>query len=99
MTVVTSPEAGSVEPAQLTISYTEGDDGWITAQVVEYPAAISQGRSRHEAWVNVLDALHDLTHEPTASEKVAYTVQARIVEPIAAVLHKRLGRHGDRLFT
>lgn len=98
MTAITSPEAGSVEPAQLTISYTEGDDGWITTQVVEYPAAISQGRSRHEAWVNVLDALHDLTHEPTTAERVAYTVQARIVEPVAGLFHKRR-RRGDRLFT
>lgn len=35
-----SPE--SLDPARLTISYTENEDGWVTAQVVEYPAAISQ---------------------------------------------------------
>jgi hypothetical protein len=78
--VTATPGPGSVEPAQLTITYTENDDGWITAQVAEYPAAISQGPTRHEAWVNVLDALHDLTHEPTLTERVAFTVEARLAE-------------------
>ena len=76
MASAAAPDAGSVDPARLTIAYTENDDGWVTAQVVEYPAAISQGATRHEAWVNVLDALHDLTHEPTLAERVAFTVQA-----------------------
>lgn len=95
MSTATRPEPGAIEPAQLTISYSENDDGWITAQVVEYPAAISQGRSRHEAWLNVLDALHDLTHEPTTSERVAFMVQARIIEPVAELL-ERFGRGGRR---
>jgi hypothetical protein len=71
-----TPEPGSVDPAQLTIRYTENTDGWVTAQVVEYPAAISQGPTRHQAWINVLDALHDITHEPTLAERVAFTVEA-----------------------
>jgi hypothetical protein len=75
-----APEPGSVELAQLSITYTENEDGWVTAQVVEYPAAISQGATRHEAWVNVLDALHDLTHEPTLAERVAFTAEARLAE-------------------
>jgi hypothetical protein len=36
-------EPGSIEAAQLSVTYTENEDGWVTAQVVEYPAAISQG--------------------------------------------------------
>ncbi len=78
--MTSSPEPGSAEPGQLTISYTENEDGWVTAQVVEYPAAISQGATRHEAWVNVLDALRDLTHEPTLAERWAFTVEARLAE-------------------
>jgi hypothetical protein len=76
----TPPERGSVEPEQLTISYTENDDGWVTAQIVEFPAAISQGPTRRDAWINVLDALHDLTHEPTLAERVAFTADARLAE-------------------
>jgi hypothetical protein len=75
--------AGSGDPAQLTVLYSTSEDGWVTAQIAEYPAAISQGRTQHEAWTNVLDALHDLTHEPTAAERVASTVQARIVQPLS----------------
>jgi hypothetical protein len=75
-----TPDAGSDEPARLTITYSENDDGWITAQVVEYPAAISQGATQHEAWVNLLDALHDLTHTPTLAEHVAFTVDAWLGE-------------------
>ncbi len=82
MSATVHPSAGATDPAQLTITYTDGEDGWVTAQIVEFPAAISQGRSRHEAWLNVLDALHDVTHKPTMSERVAFTVQARVVEPL-----------------
>lgn len=46
------------EPLRLTIRYEEPDEeGWIVASVPEVPGAISQGRSRDEARVNVLDAL------------------------------------------
>lgn len=43
---------------RLTIAFDEPDeDGWIVAQVVEVPGAMSQGRSREEARENVIDAL------------------------------------------
>src|SRR2546421_6598646 len=54
--------SSSVEPGHLTIRYTENEDGWITAEIVEVPEAISQGSSQHEARVNVVEALHDLIH-------------------------------------
>jgi predicted RNase H-like HicB family nuclease len=54
----------------LTIRYEDGGDGWITAQIAEVPAAISQGRTREEARANVISALHDLTHEPTLAERL-----------------------------
>jgi predicted RNase H-like HicB family nuclease len=43
---------------EFTIAF-EGpeEDGWIVAQVLEVPGALSQGRTREEARVNVLDAL------------------------------------------
>ena len=44
----------------LTIRYEDAGDGWLTAQVVEIPGAISQGSSREEARSNVLDALEVL---------------------------------------
>ncbi|MGH2903124.1 MAG: type II toxin-antitoxin system HicB family antitoxin [Solirubrobacteraceae bacterium] len=41
-----------------TIAFAEPDeDGWIVAQVLEVPGALSQGRTREEARENVLDAL------------------------------------------
>jgi len=41
-----------------TIAFDEPDeDGWIVARVLEVPGALSQGRTRAEARVNVLDAL------------------------------------------
>jgi hypothetical protein len=84
MATIDAPHpAASPEPVQLTITYTENEDGWVTAQIVEVPEAISQGPSRHDAWVNVLAALHDLTHEPTIVERVAFTVHARIIEPLS----------------
>lgn len=43
---------------EFTIAYEEPDeDGWIVAQVLKVPGALSQGRTREEARVNVLDAL------------------------------------------
>jgi uncharacterized protein YdcH (DUF465 family) len=52
------------------------------AQVVEWPAAISQGRDEDEAFRNLLEAMRDLTHEPTGAERVALTLQARVIEPL-----------------
>ena len=41
-----------------TIVFEEPDEkGWIVARVLEVPGALSQGRTREEARVNVLDAL------------------------------------------
>src|SRR5690242_14993487 len=82
MGTTASPTTRPAEPDHLTIEYTENDDGWVTAQIREVPGAISQGPTRYDAWVNVVEALHDLTHEPTRSEAVALTVQARIIEPL-----------------
>ena len=72
----------------LTVQFSQNPDGTVTAQIQEIPSAISQGRTEDEAWMNVFDALHDLTHEPTASERVAYVVQARVVEPLLRHLHR-----------
>jgi hypothetical protein len=86
MSATVDSVAGSGDPAQLTVLYSTNEDGWVTAQIAEYPAAISQGRTEHEAWTNVLDALHDLTHQPTLAERIASTLQARIVEPLSGAV-------------
>ncbi len=41
----------------MTITYEQGDDGWIIASVPEVPGTHSQGRTRQEARDSVLDAL------------------------------------------
>jgi len=45
------------EAINLTIHYEDAGDGWVLATIPEIPGAISQGRSRAEARVNVIDAL------------------------------------------
>lgn len=45
---------------RLTILFEDAEDGWIAARIVEFPGAISQGRSHDEARANVIDALDDL---------------------------------------
>ena len=87
--------AATVEPdttQHLTIHYEEGEDGWITATIEQEPAAISQGRTREEAYANVLDALHDLKHQPTPLERVAFALQAHVVEPLGEALQRRLAK-------
>jgi predicted RNase H-like HicB family nuclease len=44
----------------LTIVFEPDEDGWIVASVPEVPGALSQGRTREEARVNVIDALHGI---------------------------------------
>jgi hypothetical protein len=57
------------------------------------PGAHGQGRTPEQAKANVLQAMHDLTHEPTTAERVAFTIQARVVEPVGHVLAVlRIGR-------
>ncbi len=41
----------------LTIRYSDAGDDWVTAEVLEIPGAISEGKTRDEAKANVLDAL------------------------------------------
>jgi predicted RNase H-like HicB family nuclease len=60
----------------LTIVYEDAGDGWVSAQIAEVPAAISQGRTRAEARANVISALHDLTHEPTLPERLLYRMRS-----------------------
>lgn len=42
---------------RLTVRFEDAGDGWVMAQVLEVPGAISQGRTREEARENVIDAL------------------------------------------
>lgn len=50
-----------------TVAYEDVGDGWVTARILEKPAAISQGRSREEARENVRDALRELLLYEAAS--------------------------------
>lgn len=45
------------ESLHLTIVFEDGEDGWVVASIPEVPGAHSQGRTREEARVNVVDAL------------------------------------------
>lgn len=73
----------------LTIRYEDGSDGWITATIDEEPAAISQGRTRDEAYSNLIDALHELRHTPSLAERVARTVERWAEEFVVTVRERR----------
>lgn len=74
------------EPLRLTIVYEDGEDGWIVASVPEVPGVHSQGRTRAEARVNVIDALrgilelrfgeHALTEPAPDSESLELVIAA-----------------------
>lgn len=64
------------ESLRFTITFADGDDGWIVAQVKEVPGAVSQGRTRAEARENVLDALRlMLSPEPGTADDDSEAVE------------------------
>ena len=42
---------------ELTVIIQQGEDGWITGQIEQIPAVISQGRTREELKFMLRDAL------------------------------------------
>lgn len=54
------PDAEGRSGEVLVVDYAKNEDGWVTARIREYPAAISQGRDHDAAFANVIAALHDL---------------------------------------
>ena len=48
------------ESLRVTIVFEQGEDGWIVASIPEVPGANSQGKTREEAWQNVIDALRGI---------------------------------------
>lgn len=68
----------------MTIAF-EGpdDDGWIVAQVVEVPGAISQGRTREEARENVIDALRLMLERHLATHGCAQGCRRRKAYEVA----------------
>jgi predicted RNase H-like HicB family nuclease len=72
--------AASIE---FTIAFDEPDeDGWIVARVLEVSGALSQGRTREEARVNVLDALRTVL---TPDEELAGRTQQADLEHLRFV--------------
>lgn len=45
---------------RITIVYQQNEGGWITSSIPEFPGAVSQGKTREEARLMVLDALNEL---------------------------------------
>lgn len=42
---------------QLTMIIEKGENGWYVGQILEYPAALSQGKTIKELRENLIDAL------------------------------------------
>lgn len=55
------------EQLDLTIVYEPGEEGWVIASIPEVAGVFSQGKTREEARVNVIDALR-LMLSPEPSE-------------------------------
>ena len=73
------------EPLRLTVTYEQGEDGWIVASIPAsipaVPGVHSQGRTRDEARENVLDALRlmlspesESATDPAGSESLELSV-------------------------
>ena len=48
------------EPLTLTAVFTPDENGWVMAQLAEWPAVVTCGRTRDEARVMLLDAAHEM---------------------------------------
>jgi predicted RNase H-like HicB family nuclease len=48
------------EPLTLTAVFTPDEDGWTMAQLAEWPAVVTCGRSVEEARAMLLDAAHEM---------------------------------------
>ena len=69
------------EPLRMTVTYEQGEDGWVVASIPAVPGVHSQGRTRDEARENVLDALrlmlspeHECATDPAGSESLELSV-------------------------
>jgi predicted RNase H-like HicB family nuclease len=80
----------------LTIRFEEAEDGWIAARILEFPGAISQGRSHDEARANVIDALDDLLNPERGLQDPFAWLRAQ-VEVLASRIQDAAGRIEDRL--
>ena len=70
-------------------AYKKGEDGWYCAQVLDFPGAISQGRTLNRARGNLADALHLMAEscildgEPfPRPDPNAHDNEAEVIEPI-----------------
>jgi hypothetical protein len=79
------PPAQVAHPNALNVRYERNPDGWVTAQFVELPEAISQGRDESEAFRNLLSASHDLMYVPTPADRIARAIQVRVIEPLLSL--------------
>lgn len=71
----------------LTIVVDDAGDGWFAARIPEVPGAHGQGRTPEEARASALEAMYELTHEPTEAERLALLIQARLIEPLRDLLN------------
>ena len=57
---------------ELTMMVEEGENGYLVGQIVEYPAALSQGKTIEELESNLKDALRLLLQVQNAQLKQNY---------------------------
>jgi hypothetical protein len=67
---------------RLTVVIDQAGGGWYAARIPEVPGAHGQGRTPEQARANVLEAMYDLIHEPSPTERVVFTIQARVVDTL-----------------
>ncbi len=64
---------GTMKRLELTIMVEKGENGYYVGQIVEYPAALSQGLTMEELESNLKDALKLLLQVQNEQIKQEYT--------------------------
>ncbi|MEX0702439.1 MAG: type II toxin-antitoxin system HicB family antitoxin [Planctomycetales bacterium] len=51
------PKSATPDPLEYTAAYHQGEEGWIIAEIVDFPGVASQGRTLKSAQRMIRDAL------------------------------------------
>jgi len=71
-------KVGAMNKMELTMMVEKGENGYFVGQIVEYPAALSQGKTIEELEKNLKDALKLLLQVQKDQLKIEYAKRKAI---------------------
>lgn len=71
-------KVGAMNKMELTMMVEKGENGYFVGQIVEYPAALSQGKTIEELEKNLKDALKLLLQVQKDQLKIEYSKRKAI---------------------